>query len=101
MEIYKLYPVGSFEGKEIVPSYILMHARMIPNHGGSDDPGKKTPPNKPDKNIPAKPDRNPDPTRPRPGGNEPEKNDPTRIDDPPPTDPTRIDDPEPPKPQNN
>lgn len=47
-------------------------------------------PNNPEKEIPAKPDRNPDPTKPRPGGNEPGKNDPTRIQEPPKTDPTRI-----------
>jgi hypothetical protein len=59
--------------------------------------GKQNP-NKPDKNIPVKPDINPDPTRPRPGGNEPDKNDPTRIDEPPRTDPTRIDNPPNPSP---
>ena len=32
--------------------------------------------------TPAMPDENPDSTRPRPGGNEPEKNDPTRIEEP-------------------
>lgn len=47
-------------------------------------------PVKPEKEIPAKPDPNPDPTKPRPGGNEPEKVDPTRIENPPKTDPTRI-----------
>ena len=51
------------------------------------------PPVKPERDIPAKPDPNPDPTTPKPGGNEPEKNDPTRIKEPPRTDPTRIDDP--------
>ena len=40
------------------------------------------PPNKPQKDIPVKPDKNPDPTAPRPGGNEPGKVDPTRIDEP-------------------
>lgn len=44
----------------------------------------------PQKEIPAKPDKNPDPTKPRPGGNEPKKNDPTRITEPQKTDPTRI-----------
>ncbi len=53
------------------------------------------PPNTPDKNIPVKPDQNPDPTRPRPGGNEPGKVDPTRIEEPGKTDPTRIDNPPP------
>lgn len=47
-------------------------------------------PVKPEKEIPTRPDKNPDPTKPRPGGNEPEKNDPTRIENPPKTDPTRI-----------
>jgi hypothetical protein len=44
-------------------------------------PGILPLPNK--QNIPAKPDNNPDPTRLIPGVNEPEKNDPTRIDEPP------------------
>jgi len=34
--------------------------------------------------IPAEPDKNPDPPSPEPGIKEPEKDDPTRIDDPPP-----------------
>lgn len=55
---------------------------------------KKTFPVKPEKEIPLKPDKNPDPTRPRPGGNEPEKNDPTRIEQPEKLDPTRIDEPQ-------
>ena len=46
-------------------------------------------PNEPEKHIPAKPDKDPDPTKKKP--NEPEKNDPTRITEPPKTDPTRID----------
>lgn len=58
---------------------------------------KQTPPIKPEKDIPAKPDKNPDPTQPKPGGNEPEKNDPTRIEEPGKLDPTRIDDPPTPK----
>ena len=58
------------------------------NNGGK-NPG--TPPNKPV--TPAQPDKNPDPTTPRPGGNEPEKNDPTRIEESPKVDPTRIDEP--------
>ena len=41
------------------------------------------PPVKPEKNIPVKPDKDPDPTLPKPKPFEPEKNDPTRIDDPP------------------
>jgi len=59
---------------------------------------KQKPPVIPEKDIPARPDKNPDPTRPRPGGNEPEKNDPTRIDEPGKVDPTRIDDPPMPQP---
>jgi hypothetical protein len=58
-------------------------------------------PVRPDKNIPVKPDTNPDPTRPRPGGNDPDKNDPTRIEEPPRTDPTRIDNPPNPNPAPN
>ena len=52
----------------------------------------------PEKNIPAQPDKNPDPTMPRPGGNEPEKNDPTRIEDPPEAEPARIEEPQPARP---
>jgi hypothetical protein len=51
------------------------------------------PPVKPERNIPVKPDKNPDPTKIIPGINEPEKEDPTRIDEPKKVDPTRIDDP--------
>jgi|GEM_PF-2539882 len=54
-------------------------------------------PVKPEKDIPTKPNPNPDPTKPKPGGNEPKKNDPTRIEEPEKTDPTRIDEPNPPK----
>lgn len=57
--------------------------------------GQQNPPVKPEKDIPVKPDVNPDPTKPKPGGNEPEKNDPTRIEEPSKTDPTRIDEPSP------
>jgi hypothetical protein len=54
-------------------------------------PGEKAQnPVKPEKDIPSKPDPNPDPTKPKPGGNEPDKNDPTRIEEPGKTDPTRI-----------
>jgi hypothetical protein len=59
----------------------------------SNDPKKKQgddAPVKPEKEIPVKPDRNPDPTKPRPGINEPEKADPTRIEEPEKHDPTRI-----------
>jgi hypothetical protein len=41
------------------------------------------PPVIPERDMPVKPDRNPDPTQPKPGGNEPQKTDPTRIDEPP------------------
>ncbi len=47
-------------------------------------------PTDPEKEIPAKPDKNPDPTKQRPGGNEPNKVDPTRIEEPKKNDPTRI-----------
>ncbi len=50
-------------------------------------------PVKPDKSMPVRPDKNPDPTKTIPGINEPEKEDPTRIDEPKKTDPTRIIDP--------
>lgn len=56
------------------------------------------PPNKPEKNVPTKPDQNPDPTKIKPGVNDPEKVDPTRIKEPGKTDPTRID-PTPEKPE--
>lgn len=55
------------------------------------------PPVKPEKNIPAKPDKNPDPTLPKPGRNELERNNPTRIEEPNKIDPTRIDVPSTPK----
>ena len=42
---------------------------------------KESPVN-PEKNIPMKPDKNPDTTKIIPGVNEPEKADPTRIDNP-------------------
>jgi hypothetical protein len=44
-------------------------------------------------NTPAIPDENPDITRPRPGGNEPEKSDPTRIPKPTKTAYSRVDKP--------
>ena len=49
--------------------------------------GKPTEPVKPapvdpEKNIPTKPDKDPDPTKIAPGIHEPEKNDPTRIKNP-------------------
>jgi hypothetical protein len=34
----------------------------------------------PEKSIPMKPDKNDDPTKMKPGANDPKKNDPTRID---------------------
>lgn len=46
-------------------------------------------PVKPEKHIPAKPD--PDPDHSRKKGPDPEKNDPTRIEEPQKNDPTRID----------
>jgi hypothetical protein len=46
------------------------------------DQKKKPAPVKPEKDIPVKPDKNPDPTKRRPGVNEPEKADPTRIEPP-------------------
>lgn len=53
----------------------------------SDDPL----PNKPV--TPMKPDKHPDPTKPKPGVTDPDKIDPTRIDEPNKVDPTRIDEP--------
>ena len=47
-------------------------------------------PNNPEKDVPTRPDKNPDPTTPRPGGDEPKKVDPTRIEEPKKVDPTRI-----------
>jgi hypothetical protein len=47
-------------------------------------------PNDPEKDIPLKPDKNHDPTKQRPGGSEPNKIDPTRIEQPQKLDPTRI-----------
>ncbi|MBI2269123.1 MAG: hypothetical protein HYU69_02065 [Bacteroidetes bacterium] len=56
------------------------------------DTDDKSVPNNPQKRIPTKPDKNPDPTKPIPG-REPEKIDPTRIDEPSKTDSTYIDEP--------
>jgi len=54
------------------------------------DPRKKDDaPVKPEKHIPAKPDKDPDPTKHDPGP-DPEKVDPTRIEEPDKVDPTRI-----------
>jgi hypothetical protein len=47
---------------------------VILGHPGNPVPKKPT--------TPVVPDKNPDPTFPGPGGNEPAKNDPTRIEDP-------------------
>lgn len=58
---------------------------------------QKQAPVKPEKSIPVKPDKNPDPTKRKPGVNEPEKIDPTRIEEPEKSDPTRIDNPPPSK----
>ena len=46
--------------------------------------------NDPEKDMPAKPDKNPDPTTPRPGGDQPNRVDPTRVEEPKKADPTRI-----------
>lgn len=54
------------------------------------DKPNATGPNRPERDIPVKPDKNPDPTQPRPGINDPNKIDPTRIEEPEKTDPTRI-----------
>jgi len=54
------------------------------------EPGKQEiPPVKPEKNMPAKPYKNPDPSKQDPGP-DPEKVDPTRIEEPEKVDPTRI-----------
>jgi hypothetical protein len=55
---------------------------------------KKGPPFQPEKNVPAKPDQDPDPTK----QDDPKKTDPTRIEEPEKNDPTRIDTPTPNKP---
>ena len=56
----------------------------------------------PEKDMPNKPNPNPDPTKPNPG-NEPQRVDPTRIEEPKRNDPTRIQEPpttpQPPEPQ--
>ena len=61
-------------------------------------PGKQGPPFDPEKDVPTKPDKNPDPTRTTPAipqtepikPVDPRKNDPTRIDNPPPTKPQQT-----------
>jgi len=52
---------------------------------------KKGPPFKPAKELPVKPDKDPDPTK--HDINDPQKTDPTRIKEPEKIDPTRIDNP--------
>ncbi len=51
----------------------------------------KNQPYNPEKHLPAKPDRDSDPLKTRPGVNEPSKIDPTRIDEPENPDPKRTD----------
>jgi len=53
------------------------------------------PPNTP--TIPSKPNPHPDPTTPRPGKTEIEKNNPTKINEPAKADPTKVDNPPIPK----
>jgi hypothetical protein len=79
-----------FNTKNIINNFIMREKNIPPKKPDS------TPPNKPI--TPAKPDENPDPTKLKPGGNKPEKNDPTRIEEPQKLDPTRIDEPPLPKP---
>jgi hypothetical protein len=54
-------------------------------------------PNDPEKHIPVKPDKDPDPTKKK--NDDPKKIDPTRINEPEKNDPTRIDEPPPDKPK--
>jgi hypothetical protein len=75
--------------KRLLYSTGMLFKRNVYNHIPTDmkkkpDPPKKEPPVKPEKDIPVKPDPNPDPTE------QPERNDPTRIDEPEKNDPTRI-----------
>lgn len=57
------------------------------NKENSSKPEEPKLPNQPDKNVPVKPDVNPDPTKIKPGINDPAKQDPTRIDEPSPPSP--------------
>jgi hypothetical protein len=68
---------------------------LISNQNEEKKYTKKGPPFKPGKDIPVKPDEDPDPTE----HDDPEKIDPTRIKEPDKNDPTRIDDPSPTKPK--
>jgi len=52
-------------------------------------------PNDPEKHIPLKPDKDPDPTKKK---DDPKKTDPIKINEPEKNDPTRIDEPSPDKP---
>lgn len=63
----------------------------------ANEPGKKGPPFEPDKELPAKPDVDPDPTKKI--IKVPEKTDPTRIEEPHKVDPTRINNPPEEKPE--
>lgn len=61
------------------------------NKNNGNDPKHKPAPNDPKKNVPVKKDDDNDATDPGKTVNDPEKNDPTRIEEPGKTDPTRID----------
>jgi hypothetical protein len=69
--------------------YNVQHKTMSKKKSREVSPKQKSFPNEPERRIPNKPDPNPDPSK------KPEKNDPTRIEDPPKTDPTKIDEPDP------
>jgi hypothetical protein len=66
---------------------LVFSTRPIPRNAENEE---QSAPVKPEKDIPSKPNPNPDPTKTKPG-NDPRKNDPTRIEEPKQNDPTRID----------
>jgi len=72
------WQIRQADGESNIP--IIEARKYLPKQ-----PGNLPLPNK--QNIPAKPDINRDPTRLMPGVNDPEKIDPTRIDEPPATQP--------------
>jgi hypothetical protein len=84
-----LYKLSAFTFVVVLIIYTKNNSLMKTNiqialskKGGDPIKPKIEPPVKPEKNIPLKPDKNPDPTKPIPGINEPERVDPTRIDNP-------------------
>jgi hypothetical protein len=61
-----------------------------PKKEPSENPDKQIPNKQPERHIPTIPYKNPDPTKPIPGVNDPEKIDPSRIEEPEKVDPAKL-----------